>query len=75
MDAEELTREGCDYLSVRGNSAAEFLNKAFNIRLGRGLYGECLVNFLLSCIIVGKSWFLLLYYMYEFVHFSFGFSV
>ncbi|KAI4375906.1 hypothetical protein MLD38_013722 [Melastoma candidum] len=42
METEELTQAGCRYLSTRENSAAEFLDKAFSIRLGRGLYGKCL---------------------------------
>ncbi|XP_031378517.1 uncharacterized protein LOC116193916 [Punica granatum] len=38
----DLIAKGSSYISSRKNAAAKFLDKVFKIRLGRGLYGECL---------------------------------
>ncbi|XP_031383460.1 uncharacterized protein LOC116197449 isoform X1 [Punica granatum] len=38
----DLIAKGSSYISSRKNAAAKFLDKVFKVRLGRGLYGECL---------------------------------
>lgn len=42
MSVEELIAQGNSHISTRKDAAVEFVGKAFKIRLGRGLYGECL---------------------------------
>ncbi|KAJ8447469.1 hypothetical protein Cgig2_019463 [Carnegiea gigantea] len=42
MSVEELIAQGNSHISTRKDAAMEFVGKAFKIRLGRGLYGECL---------------------------------
>ncbi|KAA0031403.1 hypothetical protein IC582_000180 [Cucumis melo] len=42
MNSLELIAKGTDFIASRENAANKFLDKSFKIRLGRGLYGECL---------------------------------
>lgn len=42
MNSLELIAKGSDFIASRENVAKKFLDKSFKIRLGRGLYGECL---------------------------------
>lgn len=44
MNSSELIAEGNNYIASREDAANKFLDKSFKIRLGRGLYGECLVR-------------------------------
>lgn len=44
MNSLELIAKGSDFIASRENVAKKFLDKSFKIRLGRGLYGECLVR-------------------------------
>lgn len=43
MSAKELIMMGNSKLLTRKDAAKEFMEKVFKLRLGRGLYGECLV--------------------------------
>ncbi|XP_022136385.1 uncharacterized protein LOC111008108 isoform X2 [Momordica charantia] len=42
MNSLELIAKGNDFIASCDNAANKFLDKTFKIRLGRGLYGECL---------------------------------
>lgn len=42
ISAVDLIAKGNAYTTARQNSASKFLEKVFKVRLGRGLYGECL---------------------------------
>ncbi|CAA2961320.1 RRP12-like protein [Olea europaea subsp. europaea] len=42
IHVDDLITKGKTYLSCRQNAANKFLDKVFRVRLGRGLYGECL---------------------------------
>ncbi|XP_038886892.1 uncharacterized protein LOC120077095 isoform X3 [Benincasa hispida] len=42
MNSLELIAKGTDFIASRENAANKYLDKSFKIRLGRGLYGECL---------------------------------
>ncbi|KGN43814.1 uncharacterized protein LOC101209755 [Cucumis sativus] len=42
MNSLELIAKGTDFIASRENAANKILDKSFKIRLGRGLYGECL---------------------------------
>lgn len=44
MSAKELIMMGNSKLLTRKDAAKEFMEKVFKLRLGRGLYGECLVS-------------------------------
>lgn len=47
IDAGDMIAKGYSYTCARQDDANKLLDKAFKIRLGRGLYGECLVCFIL----------------------------
>lgn len=42
IHVDDLITKGKAYLSCRHNAANKLLDKVFRVRLGRGLYGECL---------------------------------
>lgn len=47
IDAGDMIAKGHSYTCARQDAGNKLLDKAFKIRLGRGLYGECLVCFIL----------------------------
>ena len=52
MNSLELIAKGTDFIASRENAANKILDKSFKIRLGRGLYGECLVR---TCLCVFRT--------------------
>lgn len=40
----DVIAKGKSYISTRQKAANKVLDKALKVRLGRGFYGECLVN-------------------------------
>lgn len=45
INAVDVIAKGMSYISARQKAANKLLDKVFKIRLGRGFYGECLVNY------------------------------
>jgi len=55
LSAEDLIDKGYSYRSARQNAASKLLEKVFRVRLGRGFYGECLVIFRYTIILVSVT--------------------
>lgn len=52
INSVDLIAEGNSDISSRQSAANKFLDKVFRVQLGRGFYGECLVNITFVCVYI-----------------------
>lgn len=50
INSVDLIAKGNSDISSRQSAANKLLDKVFRVRLGRGFYGECLVNIICVCV-------------------------